>query len=206
MQSRQFGLGSVLFLYTYDSASGEALHRFGGATELVALFHAEGGMTPLMRRVHGLETESSWRCYVQHKEGSLVSTDIVVSADNEAQALTGYYEACLHQILNQRILSPGGKSFFLCEGERGLLWLLDQGSLSELFRQHHPLLPDSFFTDEALSDWMAYGSLSRPEYMDLLAKLADAYPKLISPAQRIQLGLQIVQRERETPGLESKLF
>lgn len=199
MQATSFGLGRIFFLYVYDPVTQKTLNRFGQASELIAKYHEEAGVTPLMREIQDVENAPSWACYIQHEQGSLVSTNTVVVAGNQQQALTKYFEVCLHQVLNERVISAGGKSFFLCEGERGLLWLLNDEQLSDLFRKHHSLMPESFFTRATLLDWMSYGTITKSEYMSLLADFAAAEPNLINSAQRVQIGLQIIQRDLESP-------
>lgn len=126
----------------------------------------------------------------------MVFTGILVEASDEKQAHELYFQEALHRMLNERMKIEGGKHFLLCEGDKGLLFLLEPQRLDEMFRKHHPLLPDTFFTDDTLLDWMMYGSLPTAASMKLLGELADRFPEMIKPDQRVQIGLQIIQREK----------
>lgn len=193
--TREFGIGTVLFLCIVDPQTKTDIRRFGSGLELITLFHSAMGMTPIVRP--DAEKPGHWRAYVQHTEGSMVFTGIRVEAADEKQAHALYLQEALHRMLNERMQTEGGKHFLLCEGDKGLLFLLEPQRLDEMFRKQHPLLPDTFFTDETLLDWMMYGSLPRVESMALLSELSGRFPEIISHKQRVNIGLQIIQREKE---------
>lgn len=195
MKVSELGLGKVFFLYSCDPGANQVSYHFASAQEVVKHFHQECGITPLPRRADGLGA-NQWRVFVQEKQGSLVSTEISVTAENAQAALEAYYDAVLLQVINERTSSPTGKSLFLCEGERGLPWLLDPVRLEALFKSYCPEFAESSDSQTVLFEWLCYGVLSASDYMAILTDVADRYPLLINSAQRVQLAMQIVEHNR----------
>lgn len=195
MNATDLGMGKVFFLYCFDPDSNQLNYRFGSAREIAGYFHHECAMTPLPRRVEG-DGENVWQVYVQHEHGSLVSTGVSVDATNAQDALGAYYDEFLLRVVNERSLSPTGKSLFLCEGQKGLLWLLDEKRRARLFKAYCPEAADSADSQTVLIEWLCYGVLTVADYMSVLTEVADHFPTLISDAQRVQLGMQIIELNR----------
>lgn len=195
MNATDFGLDRVFFLYAFDPGTNQVSYRFAGAREIAGYFHHEFGMSPLPRRIDD-QGANGWRIFVQHDQGSMTSTGMTVTGANSQEALDAYYDAFLLRVINERATSPNGKKLFLCEGEKGLLWLLDTARLELLFRTYCPEAAESADSPTVMLEWLCYGVLSVPDYMAILSEVADRFPWLITDAQRVQLGMQIIEHKQ----------
>lgn len=190
----------LFFFYLHDRSANKTVYRFGGGASLVSMFHKETGTELLMRRVEEGGDAKRWRGYIQHGLGSIHATDIIVSGETEEEAAQNYCEERFPTLAGERLGGPGEKSIFLCEGERGLLWMLDTVKLCALFNRYHPKHPPSFFCTETLLNWMSYGELSQEDYMAILRDVAASYPLVICMNTRVQLALQITQIRTQQRG------
>lgn len=191
----------LYFLYCFDPSTEHTTYRFGGAEELMPLCYEEMDYSFFMRK----EPDSSsstpmWRGYIQVKYGSLMATKILIAANSESEALSLYYRQDLAVCLAGRKRGVAGKEFFICEGIRGLIWMLDEDRRSELFESYFQSKPEGFFTTEAMIEWMCSGYVSKADYMAMLQDMAAQHPDIISLDIRVQLALQIIQSATDLGG------